>query len=100
MGYHQIFLETDSKELFNLLRNISTSQGVSSLIPYVKALLNQDWSVSVRHIPREYNKVADILAHLAWSLAPGLVTFQDPPVECISALLADGVLQQRNMASV
>ncbi|KAE8669459.1 putative Transcription initiation factor TFIID subunit [Hibiscus syriacus] len=68
-----------------------TSQGVSLLIPYIKALLNRDWSVSVRHIPRECNKVADILAHLAWSLAPGLVTFQDPPVECVSAAAKYGI---------
>ncbi|KAE8705523.1 signal recognition particle receptor subunit beta-like [Hibiscus syriacus] len=72
-----------------LLIKREASRGVSSLIPRVHEFLQRDWSISLRHVPRECNRVVDTLAHLAWTLPHEYVVFHGPPEECNAAFHDD-----------
>ncbi|KAF7828703.1 putative ribonuclease H protein At1g65750 family [Senna tora] len=53
----------------------------------IRGLLSRDWDVTVNHVRRDSNVVADdILAKLGQSLPLGARTFEEPPTACMSAL--------------
>ncbi|XP_038999688.1 uncharacterized protein LOC120125286 [Hibiscus syriacus] len=88
-GLRRILVESDSKDTITLLIKREASRGVSSLIPRVHEFLQRDWSISLRHVPRECNRVVDTLAHLAWTLPHEYVVFHGPPEECNAAFHDD-----------
>ena len=61
---------------------------VSACIGDILKIQEQEWSTQIKHIPREANKAADLLAKMAFEVAPG---FHD--VEYPSDLLNDVLLQ-------
>ncbi|KAH1130708.1 hypothetical protein J1N35_002086 [Gossypium stocksii] len=45
----------------------------------IHGILNCEWKVRIRHVPRSQNAVADHMARLAISGPPSLVIFERPP---------------------
>ncbi|MBA0576880.1 hypothetical protein Golob_024236 [Gossypium lobatum] len=55
----------------------------------IHGILNCEWNVHIRHVPRFQNAVVDHMARLAISGPPSLVVFEKPPTLVQGLLLAD-----------
>ncbi|KAL6497326.1 hypothetical protein OROGR_029255 [Orobanche gracilis] len=84
LGYRSFTCASDSRNAIDVLTSaIDTSMyWASDTIHRVRSLLAQDWSVTLRYIPRERNLAADCLArqasrdsttHRVWRLPPSFV---------------------------
>ncbi|KAL4347135.1 hypothetical protein GQ457_17G021560 [Hibiscus cannabinus] len=62
LRYRRIELETDNKEVVDILCRSSSSLQMSALVAEILERLRKDWEVVVRRISRERNGVADSLA--------------------------------------
>ena len=62
-GHHRVCLQTDSVLAYNWLNtNADYPMEFSNLVLVCRWLLNRDWEACVKHIWREANSYADILA--------------------------------------
>ncbi|KAK8981341.1 hypothetical protein V6N11_060013 [Hibiscus sabdariffa] len=59
---YRLVLEIDNKEVERILHRSSSTLATSALVVAILDWLQKDWEVSVRHINRERNGVADSLA--------------------------------------
>lgn len=79
-GIRSMIVEADSLCVIQLLEAQNDRLNASSpLVKSIKALLAQNWQVSVHHIYREANFAADFLATFALSLPLGLHSLLSPP---------------------
>ncbi|MBA0732453.1 hypothetical protein Gogos_016543 [Gossypium gossypioides] len=58
-------------------------------LPLIHGVLNYEWNVRIRHVPRSQNAVVDHMARLAISGPPSLVVFEKPPTLVQEFLLVD-----------
>ncbi|KAK4284609.1 hypothetical protein QN277_001415 [Acacia crassicarpa] len=61
LGIRKLILESDALDLVQLLAE-EASTSVNLLLLRIKELLQREWQVQVRYIPRQANGVADVLA--------------------------------------
>ncbi|MBA0673785.1 hypothetical protein Goari_015412 [Gossypium aridum] len=52
-------------------------------------ILNREWKVHIRCVPRSQNVVVDHIARLAVSGPPNLVVFEEPPISVQGLLLVN-----------
>lgn len=85
-------VESDSLSAVNAI--INQTEEISSAWPLIRGirmLLQKDWEVSVQHIYREANSVADRMAKYAKSLERGWHAFDQPPEILRQVLLLDSI---------
>ena len=68
-----------------------------AIVVIVRELLSRNWQISITHIFREANLVADFMANMTHSVSHGLHLFTSPTVGIYSIILQDmfGVAQPR-----
>ncbi|KAK9019201.1 hypothetical protein V6N11_053728 [Hibiscus sabdariffa] len=71
-----IILESNSKEIVDILHGHSVSLRGCSLISMIEKLINRNWFVQVQHVYRERNLVADRLASLSRNLPLGVTEWK------------------------
>ncbi|XP_061367963.1 uncharacterized protein LOC133310979 [Gastrolobium bilobum] len=88
-GWKNIILESDSSQAIGLLTSSGNDSRKLPLVTKIRAALNKDWSVLLKHIPRTCNFCADWLAKKALDDPFGVTTFSSPHFELLNLLAAD-----------
>ena len=82
-GFRKVTLESDSRVVIGLINGESVRVDRNfNLIMQIKKKLGRDWEVSILHVYREANCVADWLANFGLTmdlLIRGADTISDPP---------------------
>ncbi|KAE8711340.1 hypothetical protein F3Y22_tig00110295pilonHSYRG00009 [Hibiscus syriacus] len=65
-GVRDVIIETDNKEVLNLLKQGEAMKGLSSMTTDIAELIKRQWRVSCNFVPREEKRIADELAKMAW----------------------------------
>ncbi|KAF7806786.1 putative non-LTR retroelement reverse transcriptase [Senna tora] len=85
-----VILETDSTLVYNFItKGCSDSSPVVNMARSFKDLLAKDWMVHIKHVHRDSNLLADILAISAHFNSFGLVSFDRVPDFCKATFLDD-----------
>ncbi|KAF7822273.1 ribonuclease H [Senna tora] len=91
-GVRTVEIETDSATATTLIYdNSNGSHPCTQLINRIKLLLSRPWNVSIKHVYRECNKVADFMAKFGQELSHGLHVFEHVPEGCLDLLEQDGL---------
>ncbi|KAF7811626.1 hypothetical protein G2W53_032602 [Senna tora] len=80
------------KDLNNSELSLSDGSSFNCWKPFVdkiNMLRNKDWMIEIRDIPREENRVADLLAKLALDIPFGEQVMEEAPDVCNFALYRD-----------
>ncbi|KAJ1402257.1 Ribonuclease H-like superfamily [Sesbania bispinosa] len=80
-GITFLICETDSLEVVENLNNYVESplHPHKDILSHIKELLRKDWQVSIVHVFREANMVADKLSRLGDSSSPQTLLWRSPP---------------------
>ncbi|KAK9042634.1 hypothetical protein V6N11_017701 [Hibiscus sabdariffa] len=78
-GYNCIILESDSKEVIEILNGSSVALDGSSLVSAIVERLLRNWIVRCCHVFRESNMVADKLASVRCSFSLVATKWNTPP---------------------
>ncbi|KAF7805060.1 ribonuclease H [Senna tora] len=88
-------IETDSVTATTLIYdNSNGSHPCTQLINRIKLLLSRPWNVSIKHVYRECNKVADFMAKFGQSLSHGLHVLEHVLEGCL------GLVEQDSLGAV
>ncbi|XP_062006018.1 uncharacterized protein LOC133723218 [Rosa rugosa] len=83
-------VESDSAILISHIQNDNVDlHPLGTLVMNCRKLMNEFVSIQIKHIHRERNSVADLLAKNNTLLAKGVCTLHDPPALVTEALLDD-----------
>ena len=78
-GLRQVVIESDSLEVVNMVQNhVGNLDQVSACIGDILKIQEQDQSTQIRHIHKEANKAADMLAKMVFEAAPGFCDVEYP----------------------
>ena len=89
-GIKCLLVEVDSLCISQMISKQVVVPNISyALVVAVQNLLNRNWQVSLTHIFREANSVADFMANMAHSLPHGVHLFSSPPVGIYSIIVQD-----------
>ncbi|KAK5783428.1 hypothetical protein PVK06_037936 [Gossypium arboreum] len=99
-GFHEVIMESDSKEAVEQINNGWDSFYSNWLVKEIRTLCRQKWLVTVLHISRQANKVVDIDAKLALGGQLGLQVFPDLVSEALHQLENDALGTQFVSVSV
>nr|GMC97865.1 putative RNA-directed DNA polymerase [Ipomoea batatas] len=92
-GFRKVMVETDANnivEALNMPNSGSNYRGLlANIIQDCKQWLMKPWDITVTHIFREQNRVADVLAKRALSYDLGLLIFHQPVPEVVLSLEED-----------
>ncbi|KAK8478651.1 hypothetical protein V6N11_031138 [Hibiscus sabdariffa] len=89
LGYKHVDLEVDNVTVARVLNGSSLALCASTLMQMIKDFLARDWKVTVSHVPREVNMVANKLASLSCGLPLGMTSYTTPPASVDPLLLVD-----------
>ncbi|XP_061356304.1 uncharacterized protein LOC133300739 [Gastrolobium bilobum] len=89
IDYQNIILESDSVQAIGLLTTIGNHTRKLPLVTKIRAALNKDWSVCLKHISRTCNYCADWIAKKAMDDPFAFTTISSPHSELINLLAAD-----------
>ncbi|KAJ1391517.1 Ribonuclease H superfamily [Sesbania bispinosa] len=80
--YKKVHFETDSLEVIHLLNRDSSSLfgQTKHLMEQLKALLSRSWEISVSHVFREANMIANYLAHFNTRSSGGVADWREMDV--------------------
>ncbi|KAF7838514.1 ribonuclease H [Senna tora] len=89
-NYKKVIIETDSV----FAKELSLSDGSSfnywkPFVDNINMLRNKDWMTEIRDIPRDENRVADLLAKSALDIPFGEQVMEEAPDVCNFALYKD-----------
>lgn len=89
-GFSQIELCVDSEVVVNSIKGegVGCASGCH-LVKQIRKLLRGNWIIQIKHIYREANKCADLLANLGCDQHCSMVVYEQPPVAVLQALNAD-----------
>ncbi|GKU93693.1 hypothetical protein SLEP1_g7267 [Rubroshorea leprosula] len=89
-GFTKIIVETDSKVAVTLLNSDRNSfHPFATLLDDCRALLRQPPEVQLRHIYREANTAADLLAKMGTTLVSSVVVLEQCPADMYNMLYLD-----------
>ncbi|CAI0399883.1 unnamed protein product [Linum tenue] len=77
-GCRKVALQTDSSTAISLIQSANTTHPHHTLVDFIRRLLEREWEVSVSHVFREANFVADHLASVGHSLSMGVHVLDYP----------------------
>ncbi|CAI0429574.1 unnamed protein product [Linum tenue] len=80
-GYRKVAVQTDSSTAISLIHSAETAHPHYTLVAYIRRLMEREWEVSLSHVFRESNFVADHLASVGHSLAIGTHMVDFPGAE-------------------
>ncbi|KAE8729471.1 Xyloglucan galactosyltransferase KATAMARI1 [Hibiscus syriacus] len=86
-----VVIETDNREVCELLCQGKTMEGNSHLISHLIEMLDRPWRLQFSHTPREANQTADAMAKIAWNMPFGANRYAIPP-DAVSGLLRDDAI--------
>ncbi|KAE8680042.1 hypothetical protein F3Y22_tig00111392pilonHSYRG00178 [Hibiscus syriacus] len=75
LGERQIMVEADNLEVIRMLKGKTNKGSIFTLLDRVNELLKQEWTVTLRHINRDVNKVADKTSQFSHSRRLGSYGF-------------------------
>ncbi|KAK8709942.1 hypothetical protein V6N13_060940 [Hibiscus sabdariffa] len=84
-----LIVETDCKDAINLIYSRGAIQASLSLVLHIQTLLQRDWSVVARYIPRSLNILVDGIAKMVEPGSLALVGSQTPSVALHAMLEAN-----------
>ncbi|KAJ1400875.1 Ribonuclease H domain [Sesbania bispinosa] len=92
-GFRFVVLESDAKEIIHTLQqhDVELSHRHSGVIVFIHELLERDWSVELKHIPREANFPADWLAKDGARNDSFVHLLEEPPPEVETLMLRDNL---------
>ncbi|XP_062021310.1 uncharacterized protein LOC133737845 [Rosa rugosa] len=89
-GCRRLKIEMDSLVAVKLvLSPIAHLHPLYSIVANCQELLSRVWNVSLKHVYRECNSVADLLANIGHGYEPGCRFFSSPPIDVVPLLEAD-----------
>ncbi|KAK9042107.1 hypothetical protein V6N11_017186 [Hibiscus sabdariffa] len=86
MDIRCLVVETDCLEAYRLLQNSATSYGCFTLMPHIVELLTRPWNISISHVVREGNVLADTMAKMEVDEIFMCYRFCSPPDCCLDRL--------------
>lgn len=91
-GFRLVELQMDSSVVVNCLNGEKNGSFSGwSLVHQIKLLMQSDWRVRVKHVYREANRCADVLANLGCDQEGQMHLYEHPPSKISQLLLADVV---------
>ncbi|KAL4326271.1 hypothetical protein GQ457_11G005490 [Hibiscus cannabinus] len=90
-GLRKINLESDCLDAVRILNGKSTSLLGNGLVATIFKLLRYDWTVSISHINRACNGVADRLATLSKANNIDDLQLLEPPIEVLSLMQMEAI---------
>ena len=82
-----LLVEIDSQCIVQMFSNLEEmTNEYSPFVLSIKELINKNWHISVNHIYREVNYVADSIVNYAYDLPIGLHRLDSPPA-CVTHFL-------------
>ncbi|KAF7838390.1 ribonuclease H [Senna tora] len=92
LGMQKIEVESDSKAaLIQIKGEQAMAQPLHPIIPRIRSLLKRDWEIELKHIPRQINKCADILAKQSLSGPLSLIKLEVPPASVVIEMAKDAM---------
>ncbi|CAN0908397.1 Putative ribonuclease H protein At1g65750 [Linum grandiflorum] len=92
LGFRDVQLQLDSATAISAITSTDSSDlRHRSCIDEARELLSRDWLVSVRHMFREGNRAADLLAHHGHTLSFGFHSVSTLPREVNDCIRTDSV---------
>ncbi|PNX99881.1 ribonuclease H, partial [Trifolium pratense] len=89
-GFRMVTLESDSMTAMSLVvKGCPPTHPCYSIVALINCLKMRDWQVSINHIYRQANQVANWLAGYAINLPMGTHYLSNPPPGCINLLWQD-----------
>nr|GMC99849.1 reverse transcriptase [Ipomoea batatas] len=92
-GFRKVMVETDANNIVEALNMPNSGSNyrrlLANIIQDCKQWLMKPWDITVTHIFREQNRVADVLAKRALSYDLGLLIFHQPVPEVVLSLEED-----------
>ncbi|CAL1355372.1 unnamed protein product [Linum trigynum] len=94
-GHRQVIVQTDSSTALAIIQaaDIWHHNGIAhhTMVSYIRSLLARDWEVSLGHVFREANFVADHVASEAHSLPVGVHVIENPSLSLHYWLYFDSI---------
>ncbi|MBA0604815.1 hypothetical protein Godav_017450 [Gossypium davidsonii] len=75
----EVEVESDNALLMESLLDGGSVNCRMAELRLIHGILNCEWNVRIRHVPRSQNAIVDHMARLAISGPPSLVVFEKPP---------------------
>ncbi|MBA0757596.1 hypothetical protein Gotri_020683 [Gossypium trilobum] len=88
-GLRQVEVKCDNALLVESLLDGGSVNSRMAELRLIHGILNCEWNVRIRHVPRSQNAIVDHMARLVISGPPSLVVFEKPPTLVQGLLLAD-----------
>lgn len=88
-NWENIIIETDCAQAIVAISNKSHGRSNRDLVIRIKELCQRRWIVILKHIPREANCAAHILAGTMQNKSFGFTRFTDIPIEIIEQIRSD-----------
>ncbi|KAK8498757.1 hypothetical protein V6N12_064048 [Hibiscus sabdariffa] len=88
-GYSRVMLESDYKEVIEILQGKSNALRGSSLVLAIEDLVRRNWIVCVQHIGRDCNCVADRFGAMGRNFSIGVVEWHSVPSSLVSLVLQE-----------
>ncbi|CAL1409622.1 unnamed protein product [Linum trigynum] len=89
-GYRALIIETDSQLATQLVKNrMDPLHPYAALLTAIRRKISQDWVVSLVHVYREGNRVADWLSKHSLVYPFGMHELDSPPPELLPLLQDD-----------
>ncbi|KAL4353303.1 hypothetical protein GQ457_06G005280 [Hibiscus cannabinus] len=85
-GYARVELESDCLEAVRIINSESRALEGSALVSSFVGVISRDWTVTVTHVGRGRNRVADALAARGRDLGAGGMLFLAPPNALVSLI--------------
>ncbi|KAL4325878.1 hypothetical protein GQ457_11G009460 [Hibiscus cannabinus] len=85
-GYARVELESDCLEAVRIINSESRALEGSALVSSIVGVISRDWTVTVTHVGRGRNRVADALAARGRDLGAGGMLFLAPPNAFVSLI--------------
>lgn len=87
-GIKRLLVEVDSLCVTQLIsKQVVVPNEFYALVAAVRQFISRNWQISITHIYREANSVADFMANMAHAYPHGLHLFSNPPVGIYSIIV-------------
>ena len=87
----QLIIELDSLTVYRWIRGLEEINNyLTNIIQECKDYINKDWSISIKHVCREGNQVADMMTKLVLNSSKSIIArWRKPPKELENLLFQD-----------
>lgn len=91
-GLKKVIIQCDSKKVVDWIEGGDLPNGpMRNIIVQCRAWIKKDWEISIQHILREQNRVADRLAKRMRQGSTRWTEWDNPPLDVVDLLLEDKI---------